>query len=475
MREAKLEPLVEYPGGAAPWKCVCLGCERIVTPSYGSVRSGQRGCKFCAQVRVDPEAAADVMRDAGLEPMEPYPGQNKAPWRCRCLGCGAIVSPRYNTIQQGTALGCNRCGIERRGLARRIPEDQAVAAMQAAGAEPLEPYPGSMRSWKCKCLSCGREISPTLHNVKASQNPCGYCSGTRVDVQQAIQAMRDAGVEPLEDFPGSDEPWPSQCLRCHRKVAPRYSSIKQGQTGCAYCAGRLVDPAEAVELMREAGVEPQKPWPGSDTDWPCVCLTCNRAISPRYNNVRRGNAPCAYCAGAVVDPVLAIKLMQDKGYEPLEPYPGSGVPWECRHLPCGGIVFPRYSGIRAGYGGCTTCAKYGFTDSEPAYIYLVHSADHRAYKLGISNRGDYRLAEHRRYGWHLCTIDGKACLWPVTEGRIARKIERAIRDWWRLDLTAPPAVGSNDMPQRGYTETISDSFLSAEEIALRVRELIEGF
>lgn len=413
------------------------------------------------------------MRDAGLEPLVPYPGQNKAPWRCRCLGCGEIVFPRYNTIQQGTALGCKSCGIERRGLARRIPEGEAVAIMRSAGAEPLVPYAGSMRSWKCRCLTCGKEISPNLHNVKAGQSPCGYCAGTKVDVQQAIQAMRDAGVEPQGDFPGSDAPWPCQCVRCHRKVTPRYSSIKQGQTACAYCAGRLVDPAEAVELMREAGVEPQGPWPGSDTDWPCICLTCSRAISPRYNNVRRGYAPCGYCAGAKVDPGLAAERMSDAGYEPQEPYPSGGTPWRCRHAPCGGIVFPRYASIRAGLGGCTTCAKYGFTDSDPAWIYLVYSERHRAYKLGISNRGDNRLAEHRRFGWVLSTIDDAACLWQVAEGRIARRIEQAVRDWWRLDLMAPPAVGIDDMPQRGYTETISESFVNAEDIAAKVRELLQ--
>ncbi|MEU1376936.1 LysR family transcriptional regulator [Streptomyces triculaminicus] len=40
--------------------------------------SGWRGCAHCSgRARIDPEAAAAVMRAAGLEPLEPYPGSDK--------------------------------------------------------------------------------------------------------------------------------------------------------------------------------------------------------------------------------------------------------------------------------------------------------------------------------------------------------------------------------------------------------------
>jgi hypothetical protein len=47
------------------------------------------------------------MRNAQLEPLEPYPG-SRAEWRCRCLKCGRIASPWYSTIQRGSG-GCRWC------------------------------------------------------------------------------------------------------------------------------------------------------------------------------------------------------------------------------------------------------------------------------------------------------------------------------------------------------------------------------
>ncbi|MFD7964261.1 hypothetical protein ACFV5J_26015 [Streptomyces zaomyceticus] len=49
--------------------------------------------------------------------------------------------------------------------------------------------------------------------------------------------------------------------------------------------------------------------------------------------------------------------MRAAGYEPLEPYPGSGKPWRSRHLACGSIVSPRPAYLSAGRVGCTECAK----------------------------------------------------------------------------------------------------------------------
>jgi len=50
--------------------------------------------------------------------------------------------------------------------------------------------------------------------------------------------------------------------------------------------------------------------------------------------------------------------MAARGVTPLEPYPGSNIPWKCRCERCGSIVQPRYwTVVRAGKGGCNFCAK----------------------------------------------------------------------------------------------------------------------
>jgi hypothetical protein len=56
-----------------------------------------------------------------------------------------------------------------------------------------------------------------------------------------------------------------------------------------------------------------------------------------------------------LDPRVAEKVMLKAGLKPLEPYVNSGTKWKCKCLNCGGIVFPRYSSIKNGFGGCLEC------------------------------------------------------------------------------------------------------------------------
>ncbi len=46
MNRAGLKPLETYSGNTKPWKSKHNVCGKIVTPTYGSLRSGS-GCKFC--------------------------------------------------------------------------------------------------------------------------------------------------------------------------------------------------------------------------------------------------------------------------------------------------------------------------------------------------------------------------------------------------------------------------------------------
>ena len=80
-----------------------------------------------------------------LEPLEPYPGGNHLPWRCRCTGCGALVSPTRANISRGQG-GCIACGIKVRAAKRLGDEDQAVLDMIHAETRlkyPMIRKPGS--------------------------------------------------------------------------------------------------------------------------------------------------------------------------------------------------------------------------------------------------------------------------------------------------------------------------------------------
>jgi len=108
MIEAGLQPLEPYQGNKVTWRSKCLKCGKIVTPKLSNVSRGS-GCVYCTGHRIDEKEAVQIMVKAKLQPLEPFQDTKKK-WRCKCLQCGNIVNPKFNTIQSGYG-GCGFCGI----------------------------------------------------------------------------------------------------------------------------------------------------------------------------------------------------------------------------------------------------------------------------------------------------------------------------------------------------------------------------
>ena len=277
---------------------------------------------------MDPGTAAEVMIDAGLVPLVPYPGRAITPWPCRCQVCESFVSPSYNAVQQGK--GCRVCAHRRGGEKQRLGQEEAVRRLRDAGAEPLEPYPGAFKPWQCRCQSCGRTVTPLLNNVSRGKGPCRWCgrlkqaAAKRIDPKLVEAALRVAGAEPVEPYPGRiDHPWRCQCTRCNRSIAPRPGVVMaRGSDPCPYCSRVRMDPEEAVETMREAGVEPLDVYPGARHPWRCRCLRCGREVTPWFSSVRDGQGGCGFCVKNKLDPAEATERMRAAGIIPDGPYPG---------------------------------------------------------------------------------------------------------------------------------------------------------
>jgi hypothetical protein len=177
MRAAALEPVEPYPGHtASPWRCRCTRCGSEVMARLQKIRAGEGCCRRCgieasaAARRADAEQAAALMRAAGLESVEPYPGGNHRPWRCRCMACGAEGTPTRGNVSRGQGGRVSR-GIETNATRRLGDAEQAVVDMVAAGLQPLEPYHGQqalalsvLAVWQrrvaapCPCPQRGRRL-----------------------------------------------------------------------------------------------------------------------------------------------------------------------------------------------------------------------------------------------------------------------------------------------------------------------------
>jgi recombinational DNA repair protein (RecF pathway) len=413
----------------------------------------------CAGKVVTHELAVQVMNKAKLEPLVPYPG-SQINWKCKCMKCGEIVYPNYGDINQGDG-GCKYCG------GNFVKPEDAEALMRFNNLEPLEPYQNTMKPWKCKCLKCGKIVTPRHATLQRGSGGCKYCAKRFVDAEDAILLMRKAKLEPLETFPGANKPWRCKCLRCGRNVQPAYTSIQSGQKGCVYCGGKKVDPQAAFDFMVSKGLTPLEPYKRADGQWKCRCIKCLKLVTPTYSTLKQGAAGCIYCSGKKVDPQDAVTLFLENSLKPLVPYTSTETKWKSECMKCGRVVYPSHHMVSQRSGGCKYCSTLGLDFTLPAYIYLITHEELGAHKIGISgvHAKEDRLNDHAKSGWKLYKRKNFESADQTYE------IEQEVIRWLRQDRGLPPHLSLNEMPQRGWTETVDATEIDLPTIWAKVEEL----
>ena len=323
--------------------------------------------------------------------------------------------------------------------------------MRAAGFEPLEPYPGSNQPWRCRCTRCGKESTPRYGHVSSRGSRCRYCvpNNRPLDRDEILSTVQEMGFRPLVPFPGNkDAKWRMECLECGNEFYPRWGTLRKGH-GCPYCARRRVDPREAEAAMLEAHLRPLEPYPGkNDVPWRSECTECGRVVHARWASINRGQeVGCPYCAGRRVDLEEVRIRMAEADLQPLDWFPGSSEPWRSECLKCGREVFPYWSAVRRGIGGCKYCATGAFDFTAPAVLYLITSEELNAAKIGIASPDSKRIERHRNRGWKVARV------WRFKTGAEAFAIEQAVLRTWR-DAGHGDVVAPEDMPRGGHTETV---------------------
>ena len=294
MKKAKLIPQVKFPGSDKPWLSLCQKCKREVTPRYSSIKAGQGGCKWCKGISasVDPVIAVQTLLALDIQPLEPFKASHSK-WKSRCLRCENIVNPSYHDVKQGSG-GCKYCAPNFVNLPR------INNVMKNAGLEPQEKYPGSKAPWKVRHNICGRIFKVEYANVRKASS-CRYCAGVAVIPKEANIVMKNLGLVPLVAYPGAKKPWKCKCLVCKRIIYPTYGSSSSRSSGCVYCTGHKVDVNDAKKLMLENGLKPLEPFPGAAKKWKCRCETCKRVVTPMYTSVQGGQGGCRFCADWGID------------------------------------------------------------------------------------------------------------------------------------------------------------------------------
>lgn len=180
------------------------------------------------------------MEAAGLTPVADFPG-SQPPWPCICNSCGRATFPRYNSIQKGQG-GCKPCGYRKVSASLTKTHEHAVQDLAILGLIPLADYPGAHEKWLVECLSCEGRSEIVLADRKSRGRGCADCSikarvlASRRPASEAVADLRQAGFEPIGQYPGSNNPWPCIHLDCGRETTKRLGDIRMGRQGCFYCA-----------------------------------------------------------------------------------------------------------------------------------------------------------------------------------------------------------------------------------------------
>ncbi|NCX16828.1 MAG: hypothetical protein EBX24_07070 [Actinobacteria bacterium] len=86
LEELEFQPLEDFKNATTPWKIKCLKCKHVIYPTWDGMnrKNRNRGCGYCAQVRVDIKEVNKLLRQLKLKPLVKYPG-GKTSWKCKSL------------------------------------------------------------------------------------------------------------------------------------------------------------------------------------------------------------------------------------------------------------------------------------------------------------------------------------------------------------------------------------------------------
>ena len=351
-------------------------------------------------------------------------------------------------------------------MSKRLSEDEAIASMRLAGLEPLDPYPGVDRGWRSKCLTCSREVSPSLGNVRRNGVRCRFCSRGGMTWPEVEELLASRGLVPLAQETRTHVSFPCECVKCGRQSDVRLIVLRRSPSaGCAYCARRRVDAREVVEAVRAAGFEPLEDYTTAVRLWRLRCMTCSRVVRKSWNSIQSGKG-CPNCSRtAPLSEAQARKEYRRAGLEPIGPFPGGKGGWESRCVRCGSVVSPHYNSVMRG-GGCRGCATYGYNSRKPAVLYVLHKSDPPMFKVGVTNDEDTRLHYFERYGWEaLCVVE-------FDTGSDALKVENLVLGEVRGKWGLAPALTKQELPN-GWSETFSAADVSRRRLLALVDRMTE--
>ena len=406
----------------------------------------------------------------GLQVLEPYIN-SRTRIKSRCISCGKIVEPYYRQIWAGQR-GCRDCSSSN----FKLDQEDISITLDRYSLKLVGNYKNSKTTVDVECVICKSMSSVIIGRLRAKGTfQCRVCHPNRSffrknkftdsDIQIISNIFLEYGFELIGEYLSASKPTSVMHLTC-RTISDR--SLKSIKNGAGFCKGctknRIITEEEAIGILDKAGFIPLGKYVNGETPWEAQCKKCGRILRPTLHTLKGKKSGCSYCNKVKIDPSDAVALMVSAGFIPLEPYKNSKARWKSRHTDCGKIVYPQYNSIYNGQG-CSECGDT-YSYNEPSYFYVLENHLFQSLKVGISNckTRDDRVAVHAKHGWRLVQrID-------FENGYLAFEFEQTLLNYIREFRGIPSHMSKSDMPQGGYSETMSLESISVSELLRIVRE-----
>lgn len=460
------------------WRCE-LGHEYESTPA--SRIRGTR-CPVCTNRRVlagyndlatthpDLSAQAD-----GWDPTTLVAGSKaRKQWRCEAgHAWTASVSERARR-NSGCPRCANRSDPRRQG---RLDVANPEVAAQAHGWDPSTLTAGSSqkRSWRCAY----GHVWEARVNHRTRGTDCPVCTKRVIipgvnDLATTHPALAAQAIGWDPRLLGSGTPqkklW--RCELGHDWTAR--VDVRAAGAGCPFCSHHRLMPG----LNDLATTHPELAAQAHDWD-PTTCMAGSNEkrhwrcdAGHEWDAIvasRAAGNNCAVCSGrtllkgyndlATRYPDLAAEA---DGWDPTSLVAGSKkkAAWCCaagHHWTA--TVSSR---TRANAAGCPTCAGYGFSSAEPAWLYLFEHPTWGLLQIGITNAPETRLSKHEKAGWVLLDVRG-----PMN-GDMTRSWEAAI-----LTTLRHRGVVHDENTSGGRFDGYTESWPRASLKVTTLRELMD--
>jgi hypothetical protein len=469
-----------------------------------------RGCPYCVKQKllvgfndlatVNPGLASEwhPIMNGDLNPSGVIEGSNKKYWWQCEKGHEWEASP--NSRKKS---GCGVCAGQIllsgfNDLATRYPKVAARWHTTRNGdLLPSEVSAGSRLKFWWQCDEHHEWEALAYPQVNVKTNGCPVCSGHKVvagynDVQttdpelvKEWHPVLNLPMLPTEIPRGTRRKVWWKCLSGHEWEAIVANRTVSGNK-CPYCQHQWVLEGEndletlAPKLAAEwhptknLPLTPREVFSTSGRKYWWICSS-GHEWDAKVSNRRSFGLGCPICSNQrllkgyndleTVNPALASEWHPTKNGDlwPSAVAPNSDLkPWwlgECGH------EWKANIGSRNIGRGCPRCARGGYDQTSPGYLYLLRKENIGLQQFGISNVPEKRVAHHKKNGWEVLDVIGPA------DGIWILEIETALKRFFRAEKLSLP----KDYPDKfdGYSESWDSTevqFSTAKDMLSALRD-----